>query len=298
MPNFPQHLTLGLKIFIFPIFDFKLWLYIQQEGKLVFNRNIGNPYTVAADLMTEKTIAVAEMSSFQLETIFTFAPKVSAILNFTPDHLDRHHTMEAYVEAKKNIANNQTEEKWCILNYEDEESAKKEGFKGIHLQFSHGWSSEPQAIPGNPKPTRKQYFEYFGVDSVTSYNWRGLVPMKGKYPFYEDNDYKTWGEECIKRFDVLQAIYQIPYCPNVTIGWDNNSRFPKGVKTGVSLNATPELFEKYLRQTKEWVKKNDCKNAPKLIVINSWNEWTEGSYLEPDTINGYKYLEAIKKVFG
>jgi len=81
--------------------------------------NIGNPYTVAADLMTEQTIAVAEMSSFQLETIKTFAPKVSAILNFTPDHLDRHHTMEAYVEAKKNIANNQTAENWCVLNYED-----------------------------------------------------------------------------------------------------------------------------------------------------------------------------------
>lgn len=81
--------------------------------------NIGNPYTVAADLMTEKTIAVAEMSSFQLETIITFAPKVSAILNFTPDHLDRHHTMDAYVDAKKNIANNQTEDNWCVLNYED-----------------------------------------------------------------------------------------------------------------------------------------------------------------------------------
>lgn len=81
--------------------------------------NIGNPYTIAAEQMTENTIAVAEMSSFQLETIITFAPKVSAILNFTPDHLDRHHTMEAYVEAKKNIANNQTEDDWCVLNYED-----------------------------------------------------------------------------------------------------------------------------------------------------------------------------------
>jgi len=89
-----------------------------QEDVFVVG-NIGNPYTVAADLMTEKTIAVAEMSSFQLETIITFAPKVSAILNFTPDHLDRHHTMEAYVEAKKNIANNQTEDNWCVLNYED-----------------------------------------------------------------------------------------------------------------------------------------------------------------------------------
>lgn len=82
--------------------------------------NIGNPYTVAAGEMTEDTVAVAEMSSFQLESIVTFRPRVSAILNFTPDHLNRHHTMEAYVNAKKNIANNQTENDWCILNYEDE----------------------------------------------------------------------------------------------------------------------------------------------------------------------------------
>lgn len=82
--------------------------------------NIGNPYTVAAGSMTDTSVAVAEMSSFQLESIVTFRPKVSAILNFTPDHLNRHHTMEAYVEAKKNIAMNQTEDDWCILNYEDD----------------------------------------------------------------------------------------------------------------------------------------------------------------------------------
>lgn len=81
--------------------------------------NIGNPYTLAADGMTEDSITVAEMSSFQLETIIDFRPKVSAILNFTPDHLNRHHTMEAYVNAKKNIARNQTEEDYCVLNYED-----------------------------------------------------------------------------------------------------------------------------------------------------------------------------------
>lgn len=82
--------------------------------------NIGNPYTVAARQMEEDSVAVAEMSSFQLESIVTFRPKVSAILNFTPDHLNRHHTMEAYVNAKKNIAKNQTAEDYCILNYEDE----------------------------------------------------------------------------------------------------------------------------------------------------------------------------------
>ena len=82
--------------------------------------NIGNPYTIAADQMTEHTITVAEMSSFMLESIVDFRPRVSAILNFTPDHLNRHHTMEAYVNAKKNIARNQTEEDYCILNYEDD----------------------------------------------------------------------------------------------------------------------------------------------------------------------------------
>lgn len=81
--------------------------------------NIGNPYTVAADEMTDKSVAVAEMSSFQLETISDFRPKVSAILNFTPDHLNRHHTMENYVNAKKKIAKNQTSSDYCILNYED-----------------------------------------------------------------------------------------------------------------------------------------------------------------------------------
>ena len=82
--------------------------------------NIGNPYTAAAQEMTEHSIAVAEMSSFQLETIETFRPDVCAILNYTPDHLNRHHTMEAYIAAKENIARNQTEDDFCILNYEDE----------------------------------------------------------------------------------------------------------------------------------------------------------------------------------
>lgn len=82
--------------------------------------NIGTPYTTVVSEMTDDTITVAEMSSFQLESIVDFRPRVSAILNFTPDHLNRHHTMEAYVNAKKRIAENQTEEDYCILNYEDE----------------------------------------------------------------------------------------------------------------------------------------------------------------------------------
>ena len=84
--------------------------------------NIGNPYTSAAWETTEESVVVAEISSFQLEMIHTFHPKVSAVLNITPDHLNRHHTMQAYIEAKERIAENQTAEDVCVLNYEDEET--------------------------------------------------------------------------------------------------------------------------------------------------------------------------------
>lgn len=82
--------------------------------------NIGNPYTSIAGETGEDSVIVAEMSSFQLETVESFRPRVSAILNITPDHLNRHHTMEAYIAAKERITENQTEEDYCILNYEDE----------------------------------------------------------------------------------------------------------------------------------------------------------------------------------
>ena len=86
--------------------------------------NIGNPYTTVALDMTEESVAVAEVSSFQLETIHSFCPKVSAILNITPDHLNRHHTMENYIKAKEDIAKNQSAEDVCVLNYEDEVTRK------------------------------------------------------------------------------------------------------------------------------------------------------------------------------
>ena len=82
--------------------------------------NIGMPYTEYALDMKDSSVTVAEVSSFQLETINKFRPEVSAILNITPDHLNRHHTMECYVEAKARIARNQTKDQVCVLNYEDD----------------------------------------------------------------------------------------------------------------------------------------------------------------------------------
>lgn len=82
--------------------------------------NIGNPYTDTALEATENSVTVIELSSFQLETIEEFKPEVSAILNITPDHLNRHHTMDNYIATKQNITKNQTMSELCVLNYEDE----------------------------------------------------------------------------------------------------------------------------------------------------------------------------------
>jgi UDP-N-acetylmuramoylalanine--D-glutamate ligase len=82
--------------------------------------NIGVPYTEMVTQTNENSVTVAEMSSFQLETIQSFKPNVSAILNITPDHLNRHHTMKNYIAAKANITLNQDEKDVCVLNYEDD----------------------------------------------------------------------------------------------------------------------------------------------------------------------------------
>lgn len=82
--------------------------------------NIGNPYTLEALKTAEDTVTVGEISSFQLETVHTFRPAVSAILNVTPDHLNRHHTMEAYASAKEAIASGQDKGNICVLNYDNE----------------------------------------------------------------------------------------------------------------------------------------------------------------------------------
>ena len=81
--------------------------------------NIGVSYAESALEMKEDTVTVGEISSFQLEAVDNFHAQVSAILNITPDHLNRHHTMECYAEMKQNITNNQTKEDTCVLNYDN-----------------------------------------------------------------------------------------------------------------------------------------------------------------------------------
>lgn len=109
-------------------------------GKAFTVGNIGIPYTQMVSGTDKDSVTVAEISSFQLETVHSFKPAVSAILNITPDHLNRHHTMECYVETKEKIACGQTKEEVCILNYEDEytrEFGKRTSARVVYFASAH-----------------------------------------------------------------------------------------------------------------------------------------------------------------
>ena len=128
--------------------------------------NIGDPYTAHARETTEESVTVAEVSSFQLETIMEFHPNVSAITNITPDHLDRHKTMDCYIQVKEGIARNQTEEDSCVLNYDDPElrafgstlkskviyfSRREKLDQGVYMDgdrivYRHGGKTEPVLV--------------------------------------------------------------------------------------------------------------------------------------------------------
>jgi len=122
---------------------------------------------------------------------------------------------------------------------------------------------------------------------MTNYQWCHFVPAKG--------DYLPWGETAMKKWAEWDTTFKIPYCPHVSIGWDSNPRFPVK-RQDLIVNNKPEYFEKFLRDAKKYI--DNHPKQPKLITINAWNEWAEGSYLEPDKKNGFGYLEAVKKVFG
>ncbi|WP_026516865.1 UDP-N-acetylmuramoyl-L-alanine--D-glutamate ligase [Butyrivibrio sp. MC2021] len=89
-------------------------------GKVYVVGNIGVSFAESALEMTDDTVTVGEISSFQLEAVDNFHANVSAILNVTPDHLNRHHTMECYAQMKENVTHNETKEDTCVLNYDNE----------------------------------------------------------------------------------------------------------------------------------------------------------------------------------
>ena len=89
--------------------------------------------------------------------------------------------------------------------------------------------------------------------------------------------------------------FDIPLFPCVSVGWDDTPRFPgKGPQDCTRFHQTPEVFANYLTKAFEYVRQHP--EQPRLITLNAWNEWVEGSYLLPDMYYGFGYLDAVKRV--
>ncbi len=163
------------------------------------------------------------------------------------------------------------------------EKVKKAGFPDLHIQWNQGGGS----VMSKETATRfAQRVKDMGFNSVAMYNMGGL-----------NEDYLVYGSNSLKIRAQLDSILDVPVFPCVSIGWDDTPRFPeKGKKDVVHYHNTPVSFAALLFKAKEYA--DNHPDQPKLISINAWNEWVEGSYLLPDMLNGFGYLKAVKKVFG
>ena len=165
---------------------------------------------------------------------------------------------------------------------------KLAGFADLHFQIAI-WGEKAINLSGvdsNMQGSTKDAVALLGADSVSHYQFVHFVNV--------DRDYGEILEDVKKEWARIDADYSVPYFPHVSCGWDNNPRY-KRFRPGIVRNNTPQAIEKGLRMAREYLDAHP--DRPPLVTVNSWNEWTETSYLQPDDLNGYGYLEAIKRVF-
>jgi hypothetical protein len=171
----------------------------------------------------------------------------------------------------------------AIKYFRDE--VKKAGYPGLYLQMV-AVKNSAKNYSGVDTPVKDtDVYTKLDIDALTHYQWVSFSNP--------DRDYSEWAADAKLEYEKMDEL-GVTYFPHVSLGWDNNPRF-KGYREGVVRNATPDKIEAALRVAKEYI---DTHNLPApLITVNSWNEWTETSYLQPDYLYGYGYLEAVKKVF-
>jgi hypothetical protein len=157
------------------------------------------------------------------------------------------------------------------------EEARKAGFPGVYFQLNPGGGSSISA-------EEAKQIEAVGFNSVTMYNTGD-----------RSEDYVVYGSNSVKIWDQWSKALNIPFFPCTSVGWDDTPRFPQyGMKNTIHYNNSPESFATWLSKAKQFADSHS--NQPKLIVINAWNEWVEGSYLLHDMKYGFGYLDAVKKV--
>ncbi len=166
--------------------------------------------------------------------------------------------------------------------------AVKAGLPGLHLQMTL-WGEMNFNLSGvddGHKATTGEIIKRLQFDSMSHYQFVHFTDI--------DRDYNDIISDVQKEWARIEKTYDITYFPHISIGWDNNPRF-KEFRKGIVQNNTPENIQLAFEKAKAFVDAHP--GQPPLITVNSWNEWTETSYLEPDDLFGYGYLEAIKRVF-
>ena len=168
------------------------------------------------------------------------------------------------------------------------EETKKAGFPDLHFQLTI-WGENSVNLSGfdsNMQGSTKEIVSVLGADSVSHYQFVHFTDI--------DRDYNEIMKDVEKEWARIEDEYPVPYFPHVSCGWDNNPRFRDFVG-GIVKNNTPENVQKAFELAKDYLDRHP--DLPPLVTVNSWNEWTETSYLQPDTLYGYGYLEAIQNVF-
>ena len=166
------------------------------------------------------------------------------------------------------------------------EETIRAGFPGLELQLTM-WSINVNYSGFDASKTmnpENDFVKQLGFTSATHYQFAHFANVNEDYMKIMDQVQKEWVR--------IDSVFDLVYYPHISVGWDNS---PRTARSAVVKNNTPENFEKALRMAKDYADKHP-KQVP-LITINSWNEWTETSYLMPCNVFGYGYLEAIKKVF-
>lgn len=141
--------------------------------------NIGFPISDISDKTDEDSIIAVETSSFQLETINEFRPKVSAIINITEDHLNRHKTMERYIECKFNITKNQSYGDYVILNLDDEMI--------VRYTLEHIFHSDLNIVWFSSTLTREQIIEK--IEYINEVRYEYIMKLK---PFENGEKKEKW----------------------------------------------------------------------------------------------------------
>ena len=168
------------------------------------------------------------------------------------------------------------------------EQTVRAGFKGLELQLAlrKDTAQSLAGIAGDQAGTQKEVVERLAFDSLTHYQFCHFTDVR--------RDYNNILPDVVREWNAISGNYTAKYYPHVSVGWDASPR-SYDLQPAIITNNSPENFAKALVLAKAFVDSHPDR-AP-LITINSWNEWTETSYLEPDDLYGYGYLEAIKKVF-